>query len=349
MFQGNEKPAKTTIAILGAGSWGATLAALLAQSGKQVLLYARNQDKAAAIESGRQVTAGQLSIEIPQTVSVTSNLGEAAGCEVILFCCTAQSMREQALALKDALGAPLENGESNLLIENLRLVSAAKGIELKTTQRMSTVLQEVFPRASVCALSGPNLAGEISAGLPAASVIASASLETARGVQKMLSVSALRLYANDDLIGVELGGALKNVIAIAAGCVDGLKLGTNAKAALMTRGLAEITRMAVAMGAKATTLSGLSGMGDLVATCYSSLSRNYRLGHELAQGASLEDIQLRLGTVAEGVTTCEAVCELSQKLGIELPIAQQVNATLRGSTTPKQAIMTLMSRPLASE
>jgi glycerol-3-phosphate dehydrogenase (NAD(P)+) len=171
----------------------------------------------------------------------------------------------------------------------------------------------------------------------------------ARRVQEALSVPTMRLYTNTDVIGVEVGGALKNVIAIAAGVVDGFDLGTNAKAGLMTRGLAEMTRMAVAKGAQAITLSGLAGMGDLVATCYSSLSRNYRLGYRVARGDSVETAQRELGATAEGITTARAVCELSKKLGIELPIAQQVDMTLRGLSAPKQAIMSLMTRPLASE
>jgi glycerol-3-phosphate dehydrogenase (NAD(P)+) len=168
-------------------------------------------------------------------------------------------------------------------------------------------------------------------------------------MQRRLSVPSFRVYANDDLVGVELGGSLKNIIAIAAGSSDGLELGANAKAALLTRGLAEMTRLAVALGARPLTLSGLAGMGDLFATCTSALSRNYRLGHAMARGKSRKEAAAALGATAEGVPTTEAVCELSKRLGIEMPIAEQVEATLKGKSTAQGAIMTLMTRPLAIE
>ncbi len=185
--------------------------------------------------------------------------------------------------------------------------------------------------------------------MPAASVVASSDLELARALQETLSVSKFRVYANDDLVGCELGGTFKNIIAIAAGSCDGLGLGINAKAALLTRGLAEMTRLAVRLGAKPTTLAGLAGMGDLFATCGSPLSRNYRVGYELVRGKPLDQILTQLGAVAEGVTTAAAVCELSKRLGLELPIAEQVESTLKGNNTPAGAIMALLSRPLASE
>jgi glycerol-3-phosphate dehydrogenase (NAD(P)+) len=186
-------------------------------------------------------------------------------------------------------------------------------------------------------------------GLPAASVIASANATTASAIQNELSIPKFRLYTNNDMIGVELGGTLKNVIAIAAGGADGLKLGSNAKAALLTRGLAEMTRLAVAMGAKPLTLAGLAGMGDLLATCETTTSRNYRLGNEFVKGKSLPDIFAEIGAVVEGVPTARAVCELSKRLKIDMPIAQQVDDGLSGKTSAEGAIMTLMSRPLGSE
>jgi glycerol-3-phosphate dehydrogenase (NAD(P)+) len=233
--------------------------------------------------------------------------------------------------------------------QTIAIVSAVKGLELTTSKRMSGVVAEYVGDLPICSLSGPNLAGEILAGLPAASVVACKDAAVAATVQRMLSVANFRVYSNEDLIGVELGGTLKNVIAIAAGASDGLKLGCNAKSALLTRGLAEMTRLAVRMGAKPITLAGLAGMGDLVATCAGPASRNYRLGMELAQGKPQAEILQNLGAIAEGVTTAEAVCELSKQLGLELPIAEQVNATLKGKSTPKGAIMTLMGRPPSSE
>ena len=214
---------------------------------------------------------------------------------------------------------------------------------------MSEVLAQELPNFETCVLSGPNLAKEILQGLPAATVIASNNMAAATQVQKILSVPKFRLYTNTDVIGVELGGTLKNVIAIAAGCADGLALGSNAKAALITRGLAEISRLAVSMGAKPSTLAGLAGMGDLLATCTSPLSRNYHLGAELAQGKSLQSILKETGAVIEGITTAQAVCNLGQTLNIELPIAKLVQACLDSSLSPSEAIMTLMNRPLISE
>jgi glycerol-3-phosphate dehydrogenase (NAD(P)+) len=347
--------ANAKITILGAGSWGATLAWLLGGNGKQVTLWSHDPRKTEQLRGDRLIEK-PLSVRIPDEVNITARLDEAVSeAELVIFCCTAQTMRELAEEVNRVFSqSPVASGTAKVSatkqeLQKPVLISAAKGIELHTTARMSEVLKQSVPGYPVAAMSGPNLAAEILQGLPAATVIASDDLNVARRAQSALSLQTFRVYSNDDLPGVELGGALKNVMAIAAGVVDGLNLGTNAKAALMTRGLAEIARISVALGAKAATLAGLSGMGDLVATCYSSLSRNYRLGHWLAEGRTLTEAENGLGAVAEGVTTTEAVCELSQKLGIEMPIAQQVQATLTGNTTPRKAIMTLMTRPLASE
>jgi glycerol-3-phosphate dehydrogenase (NAD(P)+) len=259
---------------------------------------------------------------------------------VIVFCCTSQSMRK----LAEMVALNLE-GTNNKPI----LVSAVKGLELDSLQRMSEVIEQEMPGFQICILSGPNLAKEILQGLPTAAVIASKNPSAASRVQAYLSVSKFRLYTNADVIGVELGGTLKNVIAIAAGCADGLNLGANAKAALITRGLAEITRLAVLLGAKPITLTGLAGMGDLLATCSSPLSRNYHLGLEMAKGKSLQSVLKETGAVIEGITTTAAVCKLSQNLNIELPIAKLVQALLDGSLSPSEAIMSLMNRPLVSE
>lgn len=333
-------PAHEHIAILGAGTWGAVLAWLYGSNGRSVSLWSHDPEKAARLAAQRKIEK-PLVVTIPDSVEISGDLPAAiSGAETIILCCTSQSMREVAGRLAGILG---ESGSRPTL------VSAVKGLELGTFKRMSEILCEMLPDLPVCALSGPNLAAEILQGRPAASVAACANLETARAVQRRLSVPSFRVYANDDLAGVELGGSLKNVIAIAAGSSDGLELGANARAALLTRGLAEMTRLAVALGARPVTLSGLAGMGDLVATCSSPLSRNYRLGYVMAQGQSLQQAAAALGATAEGVPTTEAVCELSKRLGIEMPIAEQVEATLKGKTTAKGAIMTLMTRPLAIE
>ncbi len=326
------------LTVIGAGSWGLTLAWLLGSAGANVRLFTRDESKAKVLQCARKVDA-PLPVTLPEAVIVSTDLSECLpDSDIVIFCCTSQAMREVA-----------QNVRSSGARKDLIAVSAAKGLELSTGKRMSEILQEMLPDAAVCALSGPNLAPEILKGLPAATVVASKSIEHARVVQKAVSVDRFRVYVNEDIVGVELGGTLKNVIAIAAGASDGLNLGANAKAALMTRGIAEMARLAVSLGAKQSTLSGLSGMGDLVATCQGPVSRNYQFGFALAQGVKVGDALQSAGAVVEGVTTAKAVCELSKKLGIELPIAQQVDAALKGAITPQQAIMALMSRPLAIE
>ncbi|MBI4534257.1 MAG: NAD(P)-dependent glycerol-3-phosphate dehydrogenase [Candidatus Melainabacteria bacterium] len=332
------------IAILGAGTWGTTLAWLYGTHSKRVSLWTRQSEKARLFHLKHSLEL-PLAVTIPQTVQVSSDLAETINqASIIVFSCTSQSMRSVAREVQVQLSSQLKAKRTELV-----LVSAAKGLELNTLRRMSQVLGESIPGLPICALSGPNLAAEILQGLPTASVIACNDIEAACFVQQNLSVSVFRLYTNQDLTGVELGGTLKNIIAIAAGCSDGLNLGINAKAALLTRGLAEMTRLAQHLGAKPLTLSGLSGMGDLFATCSSSLSRNYRLGLGLASGKSKDKVMLELGAVAEGIPTTEAVCELANTLGIELPIAEQVKIILDGESTPKKAIMALMQRPLAGE
>jgi glycerol-3-phosphate dehydrogenase (NAD(P)+) len=332
------------IAILGAGTWGSTLAWLYGSSGRPVSLWSHDSAKAELISRQRRLDK-PVAVPFPDSVYIFSELSHAIDkATLIVFCCTSQSMRQVAEHVSGTLTAAVKNGKQRPV-----LVSAAKGLELSTLKRMSEIISESIPGLPVCALSGPNLAGEILQSQPAASVVACADFEVARYAQRRLSAKGFRVYSHDDLLGVELGGTLKNIIAIAAGCSDGLGLGANARAALMTRGLAEMTRLAVALGAKPLTLSGLSGMGDLFATCTSPLSRNYRLGKEMAQGSDRDQALAAVGATAEGVTTTYAVCELSKRLAIELPIAEQVEATLKGKTTPEGAIMTLMARPLASE
>jgi glycerol-3-phosphate dehydrogenase (NAD(P)+) len=329
------------ISILGAGSWGATLAGLFAGAGHAVYIWTRSQDKAAQINNNHYIEK-PIAVKFPPAVQATDQLEEATRqARIIVFCCPSQSVRSLAEHVKS-----VTTGKSD---QPPVLLSAVKGLELSTHKRMSEVLSEVLAGSPVAALSGPNLAGEILSGLPAAAVVGCQTAEIGVWLQSVLTAPTLRLYSNVDLIGVELGGTLKNIIAIAAGVSDGLKLGANAKAALLTRGLAEITRLAVRLGAKPLTMSGLAGMGDLLATAAGPASRNYILGMELAKGRSTDEIIKELGVAVEGVPTTEAVCELSKRLGLELPIAQQVEDTLKGRSSPAQAIMTLMSRPLSAE
>lgn len=327
------------VAVLGSGAWGSTIAWLLARQGNvDVRLYSHNPEKVSRIrETG--LLEKPSPVAVPERLTVSSDLDATVhGAGIIVLACTSQIMRELARSLRPIIGAgsPI-------------LVSVAKGLELNSNLRMSEVLKQELPGIRVMSLSGPNLAFEIRAGLPAAAVVAGDVLDDVKLVQKTLSANTFRLYSTDDLIGVELGGTLKNIIAIAAGGSDGLNLGVNAKAALLTRGLTEMKRLALKLGARESTLYGLSGMGDMMATCQGPLSRNYRVGDYLAKGTTLEVSLKLVETEAEGVATTYAVCELSKSLGLELPIAEQVQAVLKGSTTPEKAIMALMTRPLANE
>jgi glycerol-3-phosphate dehydrogenase (NAD(P)+) len=327
------------VAVLGSGAWGSTIAWLLSKQGNlDVRLYSHSPEKVARIkETG--ILEKPAPVAVPDRLSISADLeATVSGAGIIIIACTSQLMRDVARSLNSIVGSgsPI-------------IVSAVKGLELSTTMRMSEVVHEELPGLRVLSLSGPNLAFEIRAGLPAAAVVAGKSIDDAKLVQKTLYTTGFRLYSTDDLIGVELGGTLKNVIAIAAGGSDGLNLGVNAKAALLTRGLTEMKRLALALGARESTLYGLSGLGDMMATCQGPLSRNYRVGHHLAKGTTLAVSLKLVETEAEGVSTTYSVCDLSKKLNLELPIAEQVQAVLKGDTTPEKAIMALMTRPLATE
>ena len=327
------------VAVIGSGNWGSTIAWLLAKSGTlDVRLFSRSPEKIARMrETG--ILEKPAPVAVPERLTLSSDLEDTIhGAGVIVIACTSQHMRATARLLRPVIGA------SSPLV-----VSVVKGLELESNLRMSEVLTQELNAGRILCLSGPNLAFEIRAGLPAAAVVAGLDLEDARQVQKTLSTNSFRLYASDDIAGVELGGTLKNIIAIAAGGSDGLNLGVNAKAALLTRGLNEMKRLSLALGARESTLYGLSGMGDLIATCQGPLSRNYRVGHHLAKGTSLAAALKLVETEPEGVTATYAVCELSKKLQLELPIAYQVQQILQGASTPEKAIMALMSRPLAIE
>ncbi|HNB21465.1 MAG TPA: NAD(P)H-dependent glycerol-3-phosphate dehydrogenase [Candidatus Melainabacteria bacterium] len=330
------------ISILGAGSWGMTLAWLLANNGHEVILYTRSQQKAQRLSSERTVKE-PVKVQLPSSLRVTCDLKEAVDAErLMILACTSQTVRAVSSAMQEILAA--KSSKHRLVI-----VSAVKGLELETLKRMSEVVSENIPNANVCALSGPNLADEILMGMPAATVVACEEPEVAAFVQSLLTSKRFRVYTNTDIVGVELGGSLKNIIAIAAGVSDELRLGANSKAALLTRGLAEMTRLSVTLGGQSSTLAGLAGMGDLFATSGSVTSRNYRLGAAIARGSTAKDAEASLGVVAEGVATTFAVCELAKRLNLDLPIASAVESMLLGKTTPEGAIMTLMSRPPVPE
>ncbi|MXY36328.1 MAG: NAD(P)-dependent glycerol-3-phosphate dehydrogenase [Dehalococcoidia bacterium] len=320
--------------VAGATSWGVTLAGFLATGGADVTILARTPDEAATVDRDRGL-ARLPGFELPATVQI-SPIEAAPAADGIVVAVPAQSFRATA--------------QHPALSRDVPVLTAAKGIEHGSLLRMSEVLAACgWPAERISALSGPNLAREIVAGLPAASTVASAGEAEAEMWQHALSTSRFRVYRSADLVGVELGGALKNVVAIAAGVGAGLGLGANALASLTTRGLAEITRLAVAEGASATTLLGLAGVGDLMATCYSPLSRNHRFGERLAAGDAPEQAMAAAGGVVEGAATAPVALALAARHGLDMPIAEQVNAVISGERSVTDALEALLSRDLRAE
>jgi glycerol-3-phosphate dehydrogenase (NAD(P)+) len=327
------------IAILGAGAWGTALAVHLARIGHAVRIWSVEAPVIAEMRERRANAIYLPDVLLPAAVTPTASLEEAlSGVGVVLVVVPSHAVRGVARAARPFL-AP-----------RAILVSAAKGLELETLQRMSEVLvQESQGAHPVVAMSGPSFAVEVARELPTALSVASADMSAAARVQAEFRGRFLRLYATDDVVGVEIGGALKNVIAIAAGVAEGLGLGHNAQAALITRGLVEISRLAVAAGGRRETLAGLTGLGDLVLTCTGPYSRNRHVGIELAHGRSLGEILAAMKMVAEGVKTTEAAMALGARHGVELPITEQMAAVLEGRKTPRAALEDLMLRPQRGE
>ncbi len=331
------------IAILGGGSWGTALALVLARSRvrHQLTLWVRDPALCESLRNTRRNSAYLPGFELPPEIEITSEPRTAcAGADVVLGVMPSAHARAVYSAMAPYLGV------------NTVFVSATKGLEPDSHLRMSEVIAQVTAQKFVpriAALSGPSFAHEVASGVPTAIVIASEERGLAASIQEEFSGPTFRLYSNDDLAGVELGGALKNVIALAAGICDGLGLGANALAALITRGLAEIRRLAMAMGGRSETLSGLAGMGDLVLTCTGGLSRNRAVGIELAKGRKLSDVLASTRMVAEGVGTTAAALDLARGPSVEMPITEQVNAVLRGDRSPSLAIREMMERPLRQE
>lgn len=327
------------MAILGAGSWGLTLAWLSASDHANIWLWDRNPEKIASMRADRHVRF-PVPVHLPNSLHLTDSLAEAVqDADVILLVVTVNGTREVLRRLRD----------EGLLKAGVILVNASKGIEFPGLKRMSEVFAEECPNNPYAVLSGPTLALEILNGLPTACSIACRDLDVAEFLQQNLSHDLFRLYSNQDVTGVELGGALKNIFAIASGYMRTKQLGDNAWGALLTRGLAETTRFSVALGADPKTLYGMSGLGDLLATANSPLSRNYQVGARLAQGETLEQILDNLKVVAEGVKTTHAVYELSQKMGLDTPIVQMVETCLSQPFSEAMIIRSLMSRRLRSE
>ncbi len=329
------------LGIVGAGSWGTALAIHAARAGQRPLLWARRADLAA--EMARTRRTPYLSHPLPEAVEPVSELSALAQCETLMMVIPSHGYRA---VLRDLLAA-LPPGATP------SIVSATKGIETESLGRMSEITAQEAERAGrrlrFAVLSGPNFAEEVAAGLPAAAVVASPHADLAAALQAMLGTPNLRLYSSSDVVGVELGGATKNVIAIAAGVVSGLGLGHNTLAALITRGLHEVMRLGAACGGHARTLAGLAGLGDLVLTCTGDLSRNRRTGLLLAAGKTLTEIEAETSMVAEGVRNSVAIDRLAARLGVEMPITSQMVEVLYGDKPARRALEDLMRRELKSE
>jgi glycerol-3-phosphate dehydrogenase (NAD(P)+) len=322
------------ISVIGAGGWGTALAILLAHSRSTVRLWAHRPDLAEQLHTLRENTDYLPGVRLPENISVTNDLAEAAEADLLVMVVPSRAFREMSGKLS-ALGLPAETV----------LVSCTKGIEHDTGFLMTQVLGECLPGLRLAVLSGPNLAAEIARRIPAAGVIGSTHREILSPLQELFSVANYRAYTSEDVWGIQLGGALKNIFAIAAGASDGLGMGDNAKAALVTRALAEMTRLGVALGGCRETFSGLSGIGDLMVTCFSKQSRNRGFGERLGRGETMEQIQASMKMVAEGVPTAASALQCAQRLEIDTPIIAQVHAVLYEHRSPKDGLLALLDRP----
>ncbi len=329
------------IAIIGAGSWGTALALVAARAGHRVRLWAHSDEVVALLRRERENKIYLPGFALPDSVAPTSDIAEAiSGAEIVLTVTPSHVLREVYAQM-------LDHARPQMIF-----VNASKGIEVETGMRMEEVVRDVLkdrfePR--YVALSGPSFALEVAKDEPCAVVAASRAPEWAEGVQETLSTGRFRVYTNNDVTGVEIGGAIKNVMAIATGAAGGLGLGYNSAAALVTRGLAEMTRLAVRLGGRAETMAGLAGIGDLVLTCFGALSRNRRVGYELGRGRKLEEILGETREVAEGVKTARSARELAARIGVETPITEGVYQMLYEGKSPRQLMVELMERPLKSE
>lgn len=328
---------KERVAVIGAGSWGTAVASIIGAS-HPVALWARSEDLASSMRETHQNDTYLPGITLPADLVVTSSLAEALeGARIVFMAVPSHGFREVLVRAK-----PVASGVE-------AVVSLAKGIEIGTNLRMSQVVGEVLPGVPAGVLTGPNLAREVALGHPAACVVALPEDGLAERVQKLVHTRTFRTYMGTDVVGCEIAGATKNVMAIAAGIGDGLGLGDNTRAVLITRGLAELGRLGVALGGKVLTFGGLAGVGDLVATCASPQSRNRTVGYALGQGRSLEEIVSGMHMVAEGVKSAAPLVGLARSHGVEMPIAEQVQAIVEGRCSPSQALMNLMGRPSRPE
>jgi glycerol-3-phosphate dehydrogenase (NAD(P)+) len=331
----------TRVGVVGTTSWGTTLGILLARQGHQVTLWARSDQEARELTQARENKRLLPDVLFPPTLTATSDAQVAfSDVELIILCTPSQRLRENLPVLRPHLQA------------STVLLSAIKGLEKGSGKRMTQVIREELPdvnEGQLCVLSGPNLSKEVVEAKPSSTVVAGHDPKTAEWMQELYNSQTFRVYTNDDVIGVELGGALKNAIAIGVGISDGLGHGANGKAAFVTRGLAEITRLSVACGAKPLTMSGLAGLGDMIATCFSNLSRNRYVGEQIGLGHPLSEVLGGMVHVAEGVSTTEAALQLAKQHGVEMPITELTSRILFEGLDPKEATASLLSRAPAQE
>ncbi len=324
-----------TASVIGTTSWGTTLATILAGNGADVLLWARTPEEAQDLESARENKRRFPGYPFPQNLRITSSREDAAAVDMVVIAVPSQSLRENARGLAPFLSQPC------------LVLSATKGLEKESAKRMSEIMEEELPESfhnGICVLSGPNLAREIIEGKPASTVVACREESNAVRAQGMFMSPMFRVYTNTDVVGVELAGSLKNIIALGAGVCDGFGYGDNGKAAFITRGLVEITRLGVAAGANPLTFAGLAGLGDLTATCASPLSRNRHVGEQLAAGKRLPEILASMGNVAEGVDTTLGALVLASRLGVDMPITRAISEVLFNGLDPREAVAGLMGR-----
>jgi glycerol-3-phosphate dehydrogenase (NAD(P)+) len=324
--------------ILGAGGWGTALAILWSKRGNSITLWGNNSDRVARLGETRENSEYLSGIRIPDSIAVTSDIVDCVSADLIVFVTPSVALRSVAERLRAA-------GLGSRAI----LLSGTKGIEHGTGKRMSEVLHEIFPDNTVAVLSGPNLAAEVARDLPSAAVLGCRNPQCAEELQSYLGSERFRIYSSDETIGIELGGALKNVFAIAAGASDGFCLGDNSKAALVTRSLAELLRLGTAMGGNPRTFYGLSGAGDLIATCFSQLSRNRRVGERLGRGETVAQISASTHMVAEGIPTAKSAYECARRFQIETPIIDQIYSVVHEGKRPADAMQELLARDQKAE
>ncbi len=322
----------SNICVLGSGSWGTAIALLLNNNGHKVVLWSFTEDECHELSSTRENKICLPGIVIPEEITLTADINACKNQDIIVIATPSHGVRGVAKRIKDVV----PDGQVVLNI--------SKGIEEETYLTISQVLKQELPNCKIAVMSGPSHAEEVSRGIPTTNVVAADSSETTTLIQDTFMNDVFRIYTNDDILGVELGGSLKNVIALCCGILDGLGCGDNTKAALMTRGLVEMTRLGIAMGAKSETFSGLSGIGDLIVTCTSMHSRNRRAGILIGQGKSVEEAQKEVNMVVEGVRSCKAAKELADKQGIEMPIVSEAYDVLFHGKKPADAIKNLMIR-----